>query len=1390
MACSPRRLQVFKDYQDLMGNSEFQQEVDYIYDSTPELRRLGSRKQYTEYVAKVNFGILPNPVTNSYNNYPPTDDDIDDYVGSLEDINGFERYVYKGLNLTPIVDESSFRYNKENLKKAVKNEIKRLRQESSRLKTQANAIDATKSDAKVKIAQIFTKRKSIEDRINLLTIRQNIYNEYDYDKIQNEFDKDIRRLEILSKRTNDLQQNLRNIKEAQRIVDFYSEIGDFSRSENYLFEDTSIVPDTVRNFFQRLANEVEPYNATINDLQKEITLDVAKSVPSLMNYLQKNKITLSYEFLTRPVKDKDWLSLQTLSSEDNFLSEQVLLIDILMQYAEQYEDAAIKQRRDVIKMLDDKIKAIQGKHNAYNEFKQLDKNGEFTKDIIMPFSQSFFDTRATFKFKRINSIKKLKSKEELTPKDKKRINKLSTELREWDLKNEIMINLVKLPEVNEVFPNLVSGFYTQYSDAEMKAYKQMIINNVGEKGYKKYIEKILNHLKEYSILEEYMTEQANEDLEGFLQTLDLKEGIIVATPEDAMNIWKALHSPFHAVDAHYRIKDSVININDKPYYLQEITNLRDSHYRYTESIPRKYKGSLSKEGDYYVVEDTNEITGYYDERFKVIENDDALYDFWSFAIHNLGLAKQMMPYRYQRLYQKNTILFVEKSVMEQFTADKSFGTVYSAAWDSFINSLTDAELATETFSDDIFGSNERNINYSFLGTRQQQEDKLYESKVLEYFIKNGIDAVSIADAKDKGIYDFFSYEVQNELYNLRKEARKEVAERASFDLGAVLKFYLGTMIALNHKENILPLLNNIESEIKKIKKVETNRQGKVLTTEEGVKVTDLPITNAIERVGYQLDVFAGKPSQLVEGTSKKKLYTVEENKIIDNLKKLKEEAKEESQKNAIQEIIDSYGKYVTMSGSADTLLTYLRFKGLGWNVAAQVPNAAAGYFANFAVAADARLVKTSNLQRAYNIFFHMSMPSFLSSAATRETKEKVKNLMYRGDFLLDATSEMQKSRFKSESNLQGKLEWLSPYKPTRITEFMNQGTLVIARLMSVKVTKNDGTVSNLFDALDENLNIKPEYSDIADKWNWTSGELMTKETSLIRKLIKDTHGDYSEIGKQYAKRKIAGRMAMFFKTWLPNALKARFAEEKYDLTYDMTIKGRYRSYTPGTAALAGATVGSWLAPGLGTVVGYGIGMTVGKLWGNDVHNKNVAEDVKDSFTSLGKLMQRLIYSKLKHFNSTFGDKLDSQFEGEFDEVDAANLRANFQELQFMLTLILVYFIAKAALYDDDEDKKNQLVHNFIINQIIKIQNDLVFYTSPQTPGTLMEQLIPITTIIDQTFSIMNSANKAMFNVELTSNEDTLGENLGELLPRPFPSTKVLERTYNEPTILRKLFEEE
>lgn len=1315
--------------------------------------------------------------------------------------------------------------NKENYLKRLRLEINSLNQEMSRLLDKLRSIPISNVQ---KRAKLYKDVENISNRIDdLKVIHEDLKDDFIIDEttpqeyqqqLEAVFANDFQRVDkLLNVEGLDLDSKIRNLQETQRIVKFYTESGNFSTKTNYLFSDTTQVSEEEKMIWQSFRDKAETYQGKITDLHRQIVLDTLKSLPTVKEYMKMNNIEdFDYDFLVSPARDKDLLSMNVLTLGDSYFTEQILVVDVLRYLINKYDNAGIKQRRDVVTKIDDLLIKIKDKHNNYDVFKQIDENG-FTGRIIFPYSQSYFDERRNVNKKYNDLIRRLRHKisgntesdtsdadssGDNISKIKKILNDAITNWKRWRLGNEIVIDYAKIPEIAEEFSQFSDEFDSNITDRERQVYKEFLIKHLGSKSYESTLNRIREKLKEYGTMLEYYQEMGNNDVNELLNNIGLRENVklkyqkknIKLTSEDLILVWKALNSPFYNVNelTNY-VSQKIILPSDQSvsYIIDQLSEVKGKFYSYLEIVPRKYKADvkINKEKNKFEVTETNESTNYYDGNFSKIENDADLYAFWEFAIKNLALAKKMIPYKYQSQYNVNSILYMEKTFIEAFADKGKLGAVFSGAYDTVVNSLTDGQLSTTVFEENPFSPTARNINYTFLGQRKDLENKLYTKLLLQYFISKGYEFTPETYDKVKDSLDEKDIaEISSKMIQLRKQAQKEIAEKASFDLGSILKFQLGTIVALNQRDNILPLLTLLEKTVSEIKQANVNRAGDMMIdAEKNISVNELKLVNQITQLNYALDVFTGQPTQDVEGVSSRKMLTTDEKVETENLDKLKEKASLEQQQ-FIEALQNSLGKEVTASGTLDSAMAYLRFRYLGWAIDSQIPNAAAGYFANFAVAADGRIIKMSALRRAYNIFLHTVMPSFLRSSVKSEQLDKIKNLMYRGDFLSDATSEIQKSRF-SYNEGKNKDKWFSPYTPTRTTEYMNQGVLVVARLMSVTVEDNNGKKSNLFDALDKDLKIKPEFSNIAEKWNWETGVSMESEMIKIRELISDTHGAYSEINKLYAKKKVAGRMALFFKTWLPNAIKARFGAERSSLYYGMKTKGRYRSYTPATAALAGAALGTWIVPGIGSLVGYGIGFGVAKVFGNDI-NKNIQSDFKDSFQALGYLLQRMFYTKMSLINPAYADKLESQFEGKFDELDAANLRANLQEIQNMLTLILVYFVAKATLYDDDEDKKNQLVHNFTINQIVKMQNDLMFYTSPQTPGKLVEQLFPLTGLIDESFTLMVSAHKTIFQYELEPNEDGFGENVLELFPNPLPSGKSLERVYAEPKIFRNMFEEE
>ncbi len=138
---------------------------------------------------------------------------------------------------------------------------------------------------------------------------------------------------------------------------------------------------------------------------------------------------------------------------------------------------------------------------------------------------------------------------------------------------------------------------------------------------------------------------------------------------------------------------------------------------------------------------------------------------------------------------------------------------------------------------------------------------------------------------------------------------------------------------------------------------------------------------------------------------------------------------------------------------------------------------------------------------------------------------------------------------------------------------------------------------------------------------------------------------------------------MMFRSWIAEGVLNRFGEERPSL-YLGKRKGRYRTYA-------------------------------------EFYDSN------DAFTGTLKLFLALVTKAGK--------------EG-LSDVDKANMRKNAMELSLYLSLIAIGVLTR-SLADDDDDEPDYMA-NFLINQSIRLQGDLTFYTSPLSFEKITRSSLP------------------------------------------------------------------
>jgi hypothetical protein len=316
---------------------------------------------------------------------------------------------------------------------------------------------------------------------------------------------------------------------------------------------------------------------------------------------------------------------------------------------------------------------------------------------------------------------------------------------------------------------------------------------------------------------------------------------------------------------------------------------------------------------------------------------------------------------------------------------------------------------------------------------------------------------------------------------------------------------------------------------------------------------------------------------------------------------------------------------------------------------------------------------------------------------------KIRNLMDKFDLLKTSVDET----FDSSTNGFRSITKLGPMTLQQTTEYLNNAPLMIAMLENMKAKDAQGKEVSVFEAYDNQGKLKEGYS------------LPIDETNIVQKIraaVVKNHGDYYHVLE--VKKTILGRAFTQFRTWAFAGFHNRFRPERVNdiLSYGgekYIEKGRYRSYSKGQLTTTGAVIGSLMLPGIGTLIGGGIGAVASKFTGLESGDSVMA----DTIFTLKQLFRKVTLRK-------------TQFDEKFSKVDAANMRKNMTELFVYTSLYLAMLALKHSIDDDDEEDNFATV--MLINQGNRLVTDIEFYTNPLSLEKITKSALPATRLLEAT----------------------------------------------------------
>jgi hypothetical protein len=553
-----------------------------------------------------------------------------------------------------------------------------------------------------------------------------------------------------------------------------------------------------------------------------------------------------------------------------------------------------------------------------------------------------------------------------------------------------------------------------------------------------------------------------------------------------------------------------------------------SRIKFIESTKEKYLKNVVGKDTFLVTVPKRVIngkeSGYYDERFKLIENNPTIYEFYKKAQEITKLAQKLFDFKD---LTSTSLAFVEQDVLAKLSKNGVANFMKKELMDDILSSLLGGQNAKEEI-DPITGKPIKKIRSS-VQTIDKKIVSLFHAKQREYQVKN-------RDTKlTKEINDELYAEASDEIMN------KTIFEAQNNSLYTSLNMLNYAALSFKHSSMIEDTVNLAMTYLPN----STVNTGDSIIDEKGNAVGEKYIQNLQDMVQHTLNTMYYKDVKKDTSSVLYHIYDEEQKKKLTALRiQLNNPKVPKEDKIKITEQIkqlQSESKRVTTNSLVKGLMSFLRLKGMGWNIPAAIANLAYGKITNMYKAFDGRMFGVKDWLKAEKAIF----------SDWGKFNKVVENYNIVGDVLYE---------FKQENKFEEKKNWFfkvikaaKPYSMQTSTEKSNQGTVMIAMMLHQKVTNLKGETKSMWEAIDDNGKLSDEWS-IDDKKGTNA---IISMVAKIKSQVEEIHGDYSNA--LLIKSTMAGQSIAMFRLWFFEMFHSRFGAEKMDYIRNINTKGRYRT---------------------------------------------------------------------------------------------------------------------------------------------------------------------------------------------------------------------------------------
>jgi len=1123
------------------------------------------------------------------------------------------------------------------------------------------------------------------------------------------------------------------------------------------------IPPSVEAIYQKYYNKASELSNQLSIIEDNLIAVAANEMPNMVDMLGR-AVTKNDLFHTKEgMADINWFTqmIQDPQFQFGYTSKNPVITQVALKLlqdavfkheitASSFEIRLAQIETDLYKKLPKNKWLFGTSAPDFSMFFAKNTEGGLKSNIINRFSTSYYEAmrRQNRKFEKAIQKVFLDNKSlSISPTTfQTLLNNIKKEMLEHEISNHIFLDI-----------NLLSEFTGTENEASTKL-RESIIGEVGEKAYNEAVE----HQKE-------LIADFNRNLEVYIENLlhELDEGYITNEEyEKSVADYHSKNNPNLLAKniADYEVKGTVPNVlSYKNLFLAKIPRKNVvviDKRKIVTSISATTGGTVNTK--YYdeafqEIESDETLLSFYhilkDFMFDIENNltpdDKAGYDIFS------------IPFLEKTLKQ----ILLDPTLDNMAKVSQIIAAIIAKIKNLFLQPIQ------STLSRARKNPNTGDINYvvnsDFLKSNKTIIDKNFRLAILELISKE-VDVDSLLFEPFEHLtallpYTHFKTEADLRKALHTKDIKKIIKEKVvhdvmanqSLDLPLIIRNFSTAMAAYKARNEVLPLMTILKDRYNKIKAPKLTNTGRSVYSEDDETILSEERVRANTQFNswFNRAVLGNFENSKVDGIYNKSNIKLTGNDAIDskltelNAKlsdKLQSKTSRERQdlmdalvksKTANEQnisdlntIINNEQTYFSFSRFFDKgVLSAIRFLGLGYNISSSMTNLFEGQISNLIAASSGKYYSEKSYWEALAISkysmlrtFQIKNPDLVKDKVPNSVHKKfmeadlARHLMDNLNLLQDTYNELQKASVKSKIDLLSKVNAKSL---SNKTEYVNQVIVMIAVLKDTKIED-----SNLWDAYMEGYQegnigkLGSRFTDENDISNYNNvpgdNQSKLKITNLKGKIIDITvklHGDYNDLRGNLASESIPGKSLMMFKRWFGSYLYNRFGDYQYNLHTGTFDKGRFRSFSTGSAAVYGTVASSlFLGPLGGVLTGAAFGMI------NHFSPKTLKAETKN-LTVLGDMAQIAISTLKKMaqipFNFAGGTWVidNSKIDNSYNKEDAQNIKANITEMAILMWITALVMIVKAAAWDDDDDEtdKRRIAHNIIVNKLVQLSEQSV-----------------------------------------------------------------------------------